>query len=404
MKSRVMLFAALATTAAGCKKEQPAPAAPATAAAPAPAPAPVRKDALAEVPLTDSTLSVLTPGNDACEWLRVDPSAHKSATVASFDGGCKGARVSFSPDLRKALVWFDPTLVFTSGYSSTDASASGFNPEKPTPGARNRLFEVTIASGEVRPVPFPSVAGTVTEIGYDAQGIIATALRSLSEEERAKDSITVDGQELAFDKELEGLPALAYAWRPSADGAWKHVEVKATSEGADLSLGVGVLKASPKGPESTELLTSHPRVLDEEPTPEQISRLLPLVPPNLVEKVKTEGMPEGDGWVRGSTPAGAFYAWQVTGEFAHTTGHLVLERGGQLYPVKDLRFTDGDLVGIDVRGAFLLVASANVGSHPRLYDLRTGERVFSSEDARAVTFWPREKQEKKDAQAATDTP
>jgi hypothetical protein len=406
MKSRVMLLAALASTVVGCKKEQPpapaTPKAPATAATPAPAPAPARKDPLVEVPPSDSTLSVLEPKDGKCQWLRVDPVASKRAVVASLEGDCKGARVSWSPDLARALVWFDPANVLSAGYYSQDASPAGWPDESPTKGAHSRLYEVTLASGEVRPVPFPPEDGEVRDIGYDAKGLLARSLQPLTDEQQLQGSVIIDDQELSFDTEAEGLPALAFGYRLDAQGKWKRVEVKTTSDGSDLSPGLAALELAAQGPDSLSLLASQPTSALGEPTPEQVTRLRPFVPAPLVEKVKAEGMPEdsGLGWFRGTTEAGAFYVWQVTGDTSHTTGHLVFEHGERLSPAKDLGFTDGDMVSVELSGPFLLVASQRVGSHPRLYDLRTRALAFRSDTARAVTFWPPQR----DARSATGTP
>ncbi|WP_309892723.1 hypothetical protein [Archangium sp.] len=409
MKSRVMLLAALASTVVGCKKEQPptpaaaAPKAPTAAAPPSAAPAPVRKDPLVEVPSTDSTLSVLEPKDGRCQWLRMDPVASKRAVVASLEGDCKGARVSWSPDLGKALVWFDPANVRSAGYFSSEASPAAWPDETPTKGAQHRLYEVTLASGEVRPVPFPPEDGEVRDIGYDAKGLLARALQPLTDEQQLQGSVIVDGQELSFDSEAEGLPALAFGYRLDAQGKWKRVEAKATSDGADLAPGLGALELQAQGPDSIVLLSSNPTTAYEEPTPEQVTRLLPFVPPLLLEKVKAEGMPEDSvGWLRATTSAGAFYIWQVTGDTPHTTGHLVLEAGEQRSPAKELGFTDGDVVSVDIRGPFLLVASQRAGTHPRLYDLRTRALAFRSDTPRAVTFWP--PAPRKDAQSTAGTP
>ncbi|WP_257461466.1 hypothetical protein [Archangium lipolyticum] len=393
MKSRLMLLAALATAATGCKKEQPpgpTPSKTSEAAPAATAPAAVKKDPLAEVPRTDSTLSLLDAQNGKCQWLREDPVAQKRAVVASFDGDCKGARMAWSTNLDKALVWFDPRSVQSSGYSSPDASPQGYPDEKPTPGAPQRMYEVTVASGEVRTVPVPSVEGELQELGYKGADLLALSLGSLSEEQQqAQGPITVDGQAITFDSDLEGLPAIAYAYRLDKDGQWKRVEVKGTSQGADLSLGVSALDAaSGQGPRSTDMLRSQ---LDEEgpePTEAQLAKLLPLVPAPLVEKVKAEGVETYGSWAHGTTPAGSFYVWQVTGEGAYTTGHIVVETGGQLQPLKDVGFRDSDLVSVSTRGPFLLVSAERVGTHPRLYDLRANKLAFRSDTARATTFWP----------------
>lgn len=393
MKSRLMLLAALATAATGCKKQQsPDPAnskasetAPATAA-----PAAVKKDPLAEVPQTDSTLSLLEPQNGKCQWLRMDPVAQKRAVVASFEGDCKGARVAWNTNLDKALVWFDPQWVQSSGYSSPNASPPGYPEEKPQQGAPHRMYEVTVASGQVHTVSVPSMEGELQELGYKGADLLALSLGSLSEEQQqAQGPITVDGQAITFDADLEGLPAIAYAYRLDKDGRWKRVEVKGSSQGADLSLGVGALDAaSEQGPRSTDMLRSQLSVEGPELTEAQLAKLLPLVPAPLVEKVKTEGLEPFGTWAHGVTPAGSFYVWQITGEGTYTTGHIIFENGGQLQPLKDLGFRDSDLVSVSSRGPFLLVSAERVGTHPRLYDLRTGKLAFRSDTARATTFWP----------------
>jgi hypothetical protein len=308
--------------------------------------------------------------------------------VAAFDGDCKGARIAWSADLRKALVWFHPELVQLASYSSDTSSPPGYPDEKPTPGATHRMYEVTVPSGEVRTVPVPAVDGELQSVGYKGADLIVLSLQSLSEAQLAKGSVTIDDQTITFAEEQEGLPALAHAYKIDKDGQRKRVEARGTSQGGGMSAGVDVLDASGgQGLKSIELLESHLRggeAVDEA----QRAKLLAFVPAPLVEKVKTAGLPEEAEWGRGRTSAGAFYVWQITGDTTHTTGHLVFEVGGQLSPAKDLGFTDGDLVAVNTRGPFLLVASEHVGSHPRLYDLSTGKLVFRSDTARATTFWP----------------
>ena len=385
MKRYVLLLATLATTA-GCKKEQP-PAAPATPPPAPTAPAPVREDPLTAVPRTDATLSFLEPREGKCQWMRADPVAQKRATVAALEGDCKGARLFWSPDLGKVLVWFDPERVGSGGYISSTSSPRGFPEEQPTPGAASRLYEVTVATGKVRPVAVPTVDGTIRTFGYKGTALLALSQRSLTDEQRDADSITVDGQVVPFDKELEGIPALAFAYQFGEDGQWKRVEVKATAEGADYSPGVQVLEATrDMGPTSDTLLNTSLSDEGAEPTPEQAAQLLPLRPAPLLKQKEAV---EGDGtWSRVTTPGGSFYVWQVSGEFVHSTGHLVLEVGGQPQPVKDLGFTDGDFVAVRTQGPFVLVSADEVGTHPRLYDLRSGKRVFHSDAARVATFWP----------------
>ena len=382
MKPHLLLLATLATLP-GCTARLPP-----SASAPAPATAPVRKDPLAEVPKTDATLSFLEPREGKCQWTREDPVAHKRATVASLDGDCKGARLFWSTDLGKVLVWFDPEWVASGAYFAPGVSPRGFPAEEPTLGATSRLYEVTVASGQVRSVPLPPVEGSLDSFGYKGSELVALSLQSLTEEQMAQDSVTVDGKVIALDKEVEGAPALAFAHRLGADGKWQRVEVKATGEGSDYAPGTRALEiAASLGPNSDTLLDA--RMGDEgtEPTGEQAQKLRPLRPAPLLQP-REDDMDTGGEWSHVVTPGGSFYAWRVSGDFMHTTGHLVLEVGGQLKPVKDLGFTDGDFVAVQAQGPFLLVSADSVGTHPRLYDLRTGARVFHSDTARVATFWP----------------
>ena len=399
MKPSLLLLVALAPLA-GCKKEPPAaavpPPAPPSASAPAPVPArapapvePVKKEPLTEVPGTDSTLSLLEPQEGRCQWLRADPVAQKRATVASLEGDCKGAHLFWTADLGKVLVWFEPEHVSSGGYSADNVSPQGFPVEEPTPGAVSRLYEVTVASGQVRPVPVPTVAGSLVTFGYKGTELLALSQQSLTDKQREKDSITVDGRKIPFDKELEGIPALAHAYRFGAEGTWQRIEVKATAEGADYSPGVRNLEvASSLGPTSDATLETG---LDEENTVQDealLQKLLPLRPAPLLKLPAEEEVLSGS-WNHVTTPGGSFYVWQVSGEFVHSTGHLVLKVGGQLQPVKDLGFTEGDFISLTGSGPFILVAADGVGTHPRMYDLRTGKRVFHSDTARVATFWPR---------------
>ena len=80
------------------------------------------------------------------------------------------------------------------------------------------------------------------------------------------------------------------------------------------------------------------------------------------------------------------YVWEISGEFAHTTGLVALGSPPAVLP--KLGFNDGDLVAIRTSGPFVLIAGSDVGTHPRLYQLPAGKLVFSSDTARAATFWP----------------
>ena len=84
---------------------------------------------------------------------------------------------------------------------------------------------------------------------------------------------------------------------------------------------------------------------------------------------------------------GVRFDWVITAEFGYTTGLLVFE-AGKLERAANIGFTDGELVSLHSQGPFLLVSSGGAGAHPRLYDTRSKALQFSSDTARAVTFWP----------------
>jgi hypothetical protein len=364
MRLRLLVAAVLLI---GCKKSPPPE--PAAAAA-----VPAAPSALESVPLTESTLSVFEPSASRCEWLRVDAPARKKAVVATFDGPCVGAKLSFAPDQTKALVWFDPTARYSAGYFADGASKPKHADEEMKEGEQDRLFEVALADGKVTPVPFPDAFHPV-RVGYDDKGrLIALAVQNLSDAEVAAGAATVDGKEYRFDKAADGLPALANAYALEG-GAWKRVETKPTHTGWDYALDERALDASKAlGPDSAELLEA--RNGGDEVDAKEAAQLAAMAP-------------RGEGqWAKISTGGGPVYFWQVTGEFAYATGLLVFSVDGKLVRAPQVGFSDGEIVALEVNGPFLLVAAPSVGAFPRLYDMRVHTSVYSSETGRAAVFWP----------------
>ncbi|MET0404711.1 MAG: hypothetical protein ABW123_20010, partial [Cystobacter sp.] len=76
------------------------------------------------------------------------------------------------------------------------------------------------------------------------------------------------------------------------------------------------------------------------------------------------------------------------GEEALSTGLLRRVDKQRVLPLPGFPLRPNDLASLQTRGAFLLLSLADSGAHPFLY--RGGRAVWSSETARAVTFWPRE--------------
>ena len=93
---------------------------------------------------------------------------------------------------------------------------------------------------------------------------------------------------------------------------------------------------------------------------------------------------EGE-FARIDTSAGPVYFWQVTGEFAYSTGLVLTADGTQL----DTAFSSGEIIALQKQGPFVLVTAPAIGAYPRLFDVKTKKTVFVSETARATTFWPK---------------
>lgn len=366
---RTLNLALVVLTLAGCKKD---PAPPAVKTAPLEAPAP-KVEAFA-VPTALTTLSVFEPVGPGCEWRQLEPVAGTMVVLATFPGACVGARVAWSPDASKAVVWFDPEHVQSSGYSTQVSSKPGYPDETVDPKASRRAFVVSTLEPQVEPLLLPAFPKqALRDLGVDATG----AVLALLEEELpdgATGVIESNGEKFDLGTITEGIPVLVHAYR--RDGAkWVRAETKLSSTGWDYGNGVRELDAHQKlGPRSDDLAASHAQ--GDTAEGEVLKDLAALAP---------KGAGEDDGsWIFLGAGGTRFYVWEVTGEFAHTTGLVV--NGKAALP--KLGFTDGDLVAIRTSGAHVLISAANVGTHPRLYAMPEGTLVFSSDTARAASFWP----------------
>lgn len=328
------------------------------------------------VPTARSTLSVFEPAGGNCEWRQVDPVAGTKVVLASFPGSCLGARVAFSPDASKAVVWFDPLHVLVSGYSSQVSSKPGYSEEKPDEHGVMRAFVVSTRRPQVEPLPLPALPGkTLQELGIDGSGAVISLLEEAVPED-AKGIITSGEEKFDLSAIDEGLPVLVHAYR--REGAeWKRFETRLSTTGWDYGLGVKELEAQHKlGRSSEQLLASMAQgdVVDGE----DLAALAKLSP-------KGAGADDGQ-WIFLGAGGVPLYVWEVSGEFAHTTG--LIARGAPPVVLPKLGFTDGDLVAIRTSGPFVSIATSDVGTHPRLYELPAGKLLFSSDTARAATFWP----------------
>ncbi|MEW5741356.1 MAG: hypothetical protein AB1938_20710 [Myxococcota bacterium] len=359
----------------GCRKASTEAPGDATPAAKTPEPV---KPAVA-FPTAPSTLSVFEPVEQACEWRAVEPVAGVTRVIAALPGSCVGARVSWSPDAVKAVVWFDPWHVQRPGYFAQTASPPGYPEEKGDERAKPRAFIVSTKDGKNEPLPLPALPGQkVVDLGVTADGAVwAFTEEELSDEVRARGTVTVGAESFDLTQFQEGLPELAHAHR-FEQGKWTRVETRATTTGWDYALGVQALEVFRKiGARTIDLSSAHAQgdVADDA----AVKALTPLAP-------KKASAPDDGHWIFLGVGDARVYVWEVTGEFAYTTGLVATGTPPKVLP--KLGFTDGDLVSVRASASYLLVSSSDVGTHARLYELPAGKLLYSSDTARGVTFWP----------------
>jgi hypothetical protein len=325
---------------------------------------------------TDSTLALFEPAGKDCVLRRVDPIARVSRDLAQFPGSCSGARIAWRADLERAAVWFQPGNGYSSMMASPTTPAMG-HPEDPDTAVVERRYEIVIATGATTalpPLPFPEPAA---EIAYAKTGaLFAFAERDLPQASGTQ--VVVEGRTLDFTQPSDGTPAAALAYRLESAG-WVLASVSASNTGWDYALGWAAAPESKAlGPRSAELLEPHADTREVDDA--GVRRAL--------EKIAASSA-DADGWTQLATEHGPLYVWNFVAEFTHTTGRIAWPSGNGAALLPDLDFTAGDLVAVSARGRYLLVASANAGAYPRLYDLVDRKLVWSSNTARAVTPWPR---------------
>ncbi len=331
------------------------------------------------VPTAPSTLSLLEPVGANCEWRQVEPVKGTTVVLATFPGTCVGARLSFSPDASKAVVWFDPSLVQRGGYSTQVSSKPGFPDEEVDEKALARAFVVSTRKPQVEPVPLPALPGlTLQELGVDAKGAVLALLEEpVSDEAVKRGAVTSGAETFSLAEITDGLPVMVHAYRREG-AAWKRVETKLSTTGWDYGLGVKALEAHQQlGPRSIDLCASHAQ--GDAAGGDEAASLQQLSP-------RDAGADDGQ-WIFLGAGGARVFAWEISGEFAHTTG-LIASGAPAPKVLPKLGFTDGDLVALRTSGPHLLISASNVGTHPRLYEFPAGTLVFSSDTARAATFWP----------------
>ncbi|HZH74694.1 MAG TPA: hypothetical protein VEY88_01595 [Archangium sp.] len=333
-------------------QERPAPPEPPVASAPA---------------VVDSTVSLLEPAGKDCEWIQLEPASSARRVIAKLAADCQGGATALSRDGKRGAVRF-----WRGGVSSPVVGRPTFPERFPLPTFRDRLFAVDLTSGGVEELPLPP-SGELAEFGFDAGGRLLglTLELSMSAQEGVR-AVEIDGSGNQRERRGSGRTLMAHAFVYEG-GAWTRVDSKASTEFS----GTRVLALRKElGERSSRSLDPRfePREIDDDEVLDQLYDLTPE-------------QPEGE-WTSLRSGRYTLALWGTPfGEELLATGLLRRVEKGRVVPLPGHPYRENDLVSLQSRGPFLLVSLADSGGHPRLY--RDKKLVWSSESARAVTFWPK---------------
>jgi hypothetical protein len=319
------------------------------------------------VAATDATVSLLEPGAEGCEWVQLEPLTAARRVLARLAVDCQGGGTALSRDGKRGAARF-----WRGGISAPTVGKPTFPESLPLPAFRDRLFLVEFATGSAEELPLPPL-GELVEYGFDAGGrLLGLTLQGVTPAQVRAGVAVVEGAELRLDVWGKARPLLAhaFAWR---EGKWTRLDSRAST---DVS-GTHVL-ALRKALGERSSHTLDPRFTPGEVEDDGVLEQLYALSPEL---------PEGE-WTQVRLGRHTLAVWSTSfSELMLATGLVRRVERRRVLALPGYPYRENDLVSLQGRGPFLLVALADSGAHPRLY--RGGKLVWSAEGARAVTFWPK---------------
>lgn len=338
--------------AAGPEEARPAPA---TTAQP-------------DFPTSEATVSLLEPAGGQCEWVKWDPLSSKRRVLARLAVDCQGGSTALSRDGKKGAVRF-----WRGAVSMPIVGRPTFPEPFPSQAFRDRLFLVDLVTGAVEELPLPP-EGELIEYGFDPNGrLLGLSLQGGAPSQERAQTVELDGtgrQSAVGGRKGSQMKAHGFAF---LGGKWLRMESKDSSDG----LGTAALDLR------KELGERSIRALDPRFEGREIEDDAVLDP---LYELSPE-QPEGQ-WVEFRSGLHSLAVWGTP--FGHdtlATGLLRRLEPGNVVALPSYPFRPNDMMSLRARGAYLLVALADSGAHPRLY--RGRKLVWSSETARAVTLWPK---------------
>jgi hypothetical protein len=317
--------------------------------------------------VTEATVSLLEPAGEGCEWAQLEPLSQARRVIARLAVDCQGGSTALSRDGKRGAVRF-----WRGGVSAPVVGKPTYPERFPLPTFRDRLFLVDLTTGGVEELPLPPL-GELIEFGFDAGGrLLGLSLQKVTPAQERAGAVEVDGSRIPLNLGRRGHPLLAHAFAYEG-GTWTRLDSKSTTE---TSGTFALALRKELGERASQSLDPRfaPEEIDDDALLDQLYALTPE-------------QPEGE-WASLERGGYTLAIWGTPfGEQLLATGLLRRVEKGKAVPLPGHAYRENDFVSLQARGPFILVSLADSGGHPRLY--RGRKLVWSSENARAVTLWPR---------------
>ncbi len=333
--------------------------------------------------LADSALelSVFEPHAGGCAWYRQGTSGEEKE-ITKFAVDCAKVQASWNLAGDSAVVWFpddelasqDELLYLVDVRNRKTRRLVAADPGEP------QLYAI---GEDDRILAFTENQQINVVAGQAAEGAESAAATPPPSE------IEYLGKRYPSSTFPDGQDVLVHALDLSS-GSWQVAETKASRCCAEGAPGVSALNSYLAYLKDGRLAERHSaRLLGAEATYVSIpetSSIVQKVRDKLKLSVDAGEAPwfslKPSGWKKGlvfrGTRSGA----------RHATGVAVFSEGEALQRIPGFTYKPNDVLQLMIRGRYLLVTEWGSGMQPHLYDMQSGQLLYSSTVATGVTFWP----------------
>jgi hypothetical protein len=326
-----------------------------------------------------------------CVWESVAISGQVE-TLASFPNTCAGATVVRAKSGKHALVQFGGNRP-----DGNDVAGPGSKPPFKEAAARGTgelwLVKLDVPKAQTERL-IPPGETKFDVVGFDDKdNVIGLSVMTLPRKLKVtkakdKEGETVDrfqfnNKSYQMPEVTQGVRALAQALKYVAKNKWVEVETAPTTTAWDFGAGVAELKIAKQWEKDAN---------PEGGWTEKSNDSIPALIAGLV-KHTPQGSDSGtENWKvmeSSNKNHGHLAIWQEVGEFRNDSGLLVYSApaGKEFLPLPKIDYNRSVRPKITFRSDYCLIVTSGTASHPRVYDMRTGELVHKSDDRFSVSFW-----------------